>query len=390
MQIPVWAKLLSLFCLSVPGLVAAPRFTLTARRLPDHTLLTPVRINGAGPFVCTFDSGASRTLTLNAAIAAKAGLKPNGQGESAGEGPTVVADQRVLGATVVLGELSLPGRTVVLRPMDVGGLSDCVMGTGVLDSFVVQIDYATPEIRLYDAADFRPGPNMTNVPVTYLNGHPVIPVRIALKAGNAIDAKFLVDTAIGQWPLALHKAFIDANDILQKTDKVVTPPFSGESSGKIALLATRTASLSVGPFNTNNDVAILFRTESAVALPWDGNIGSEFFRRFTLTLDYPGNRLFLEPNAELRQPPAPFDSSGLVVRGSPGAFRIGTVLPNSPADAAGLKKDDVILSIDGVPSAQLDIHQIRRKLYRATGICVIRVQRGDSEVSATIELKPAL
>jgi hypothetical protein len=315
----------------VPGLVAAPRFTLTVRRLPDHTLLTPLRINGAGPFVCTVDSGASRNISLSAAIAAKVGLKPNGQGRSAGEGPTVVADQRIVGATVTLGKLGLAGQTVVLRPMDV-----------------------------------------------------------ALKAGDAIDAKLLVDTAVGQWPLALHKAFIDANDILQKTGKVVTPPFDAESSGKIALLATRTASFSVGPFHTNNDVAILFRTGSAIALSWDGNIGSEFFRRFTLTLDCPGNRLFLEPNAELRQPPAPFDSSGMVVRGLPGAFRIGNVLPNSPADAAGLKKDDVVLSIDGVPTAQLDIHQIRRKLYRATGICVIRVQRGDSEVSATIELKPAL
>ena len=75
MQIPVLAKLLSLFCLSVPGLLAAPRFILTARRLPDHTLLTPVRVNGAGPFACTFDSGGSRTLSLNAAIEAKAGTK---------------------------------------------------------------------------------------------------------------------------------------------------------------------------------------------------------------------------------------------------------------------------------------------------------------------------
>jgi hypothetical protein len=357
--------------------------------LPDHTLQTPVRVNGAGPFSCVFDTGGSRTLSLDSATAAKAGLKPTAEGQSTGSGPTVIADQRILGATVTLGELSLQ-HVVVLRPKGDGAPYDCVFGTGILNSFVVQIDYERPEVRLYDAAGFRPGANMTNVPVTYWNGDPIVPVRLQPKLGTTIEAKLVVDTAVGQWPLALRKEFTDANDILGKTDKVVIPPFKAESVGTIPLLATRIASFSVGPFTTQNDIAMLFRTESAVALPWDGNIGSEFFRRFTLTLDYPGDRLFLEPGAELRQPPAPYDSSGILVRGSPGMFRIANVLPDSPGYAAGLKTGDVILSIDGHRSAQLDIYQIRERLYRPTGTCTIHVQRGDSELSVTVELKPAL
>jgi hypothetical protein len=298
--------------------------------LPDHTLQTPVRVNGAGPFSCVFDTGGSGTLSLDSATAAKAGLKPTGEGQSAGSGPRVIADQRIFGATVTLSELNLQ-HTVVLRPKGDGALNDCVFGTGILNSFVVQIDYATPEIRLHDAAGFRPGANMTNVPVTYWNGDPIIPGTAPTEARKPIEAKFMADTAVGQWPLALRKEFIDANDILHKTDKVVTPPFKAESIGTIPLLATRTPSFSVGPFTTQNDIAMLFRMESAVALPWDGKICSEFFRRFTLTLDYPGDRLFLEPGAEMRQPPAPYDSSGILVRGSPGMFVSPTSCRTAPA-----------------------------------------------------------
>jgi hypothetical protein len=132
-KISVWVRLLILVCLSAPAHAAEPRYALTARRSPDFRLLTPVRINGAGPFSCMFDSGGT-PLSLDTAAAAKAGLKPNGQGETAAEGPLVTADQRIFNATVDIGPFSASNRTIVLRPL---GDPECVLGTAHCPGMVI-------------------------------------------------------------------------------------------------------------------------------------------------------------------------------------------------------------------------------------------------------------
>jgi hypothetical protein len=68
----------------------APKYTIEARFLPDYNFLAPVHVNGAGPFWCSFDSGGSHVISLDSAIAERAGLNPTGTGYSAGVGPEVV------------------------------------------------------------------------------------------------------------------------------------------------------------------------------------------------------------------------------------------------------------------------------------------------------------
>jgi hypothetical protein len=68
----------------------------------------------------------------------------------------------------------------------------------------------------------------------------------------------------------------DTNDLMHKVAKVVTPPFRGQSSGTFDLLVTRTASLSVGPFTTQNDIAILFRSDTRSHCPGTATSAASF------------------------------------------------------------------------------------------------------------------
>jgi PDZ domain/Aspartyl protease len=371
---------------------SAPKYTIEARLLPDYTFLVPVRVNGAGPFWCAFDSGGGHVLSLDSAIAEKAGFRPTGTGNSAGVGPEVVADKRLPGATLQIGQLSIPNRTVVIRPMGQYVPYDCIFGTATLDSFAVEIDYVAPAVRLYDAQTFKPGQRAVSIPMTFDNhGGPIVPARLILQPGEEVYAKFLVDTGGGQWALAISKRFTDDNRILNRVRKTVEPPFqAGGTGGSVALLAARADRLSVGPFGVPDTVVMLFRTESAVTLPYDGNLTNEFFRRFLLTIDYPNERLFLEPNRDFGKPPQSYDGSGAWIRGTPGNFVIQKVLAASPAAAAGLQKGDVLLSLDEIPASDLTIYAIKEKLYRPRGRITLQVQRGGTQLSAVLELTPFL
>ncbi len=74
-----------------------------------------------------------------------AGLYPAAAGQSFGEGPGAVQDERVPDATLQLDNLRLPHRTVVMRPI----YDACVIGTVTFNRFVVEIDYLAPAIRLH-------------------------------------------------------------------------------------------------------------------------------------------------------------------------------------------------------------------------------------------------
>jgi hypothetical protein len=140
---------------------------------------------------------------------------------------------------------------------------------------------------------------------------------LILQPGEDVSAKFVVDTGGVQWALAITKRFTDDNRILNRVRKTVEPPFQAVGTGgSVALLAARADRLSVGPFGVPDTVVMLLRTAPGVTLPYDGNLTNEFFRRFLLTIDYPNERLFLEPNRDFGKPPQSYDGSGMWIRGT--------------------------------------------------------------------------
>jgi hypothetical protein len=96
-----------------------------------------------------------------------------------------------------------------------------------------------------------------------------------------------------------------------------------------------------------------------------GILGGDFLRRFRVWFDYPHSRLILEPTPELAKPFA-YDRTGMFLLADGERFRdirVRSVAARSPADIAGVKAGDRIVSIDGRPAKRIGLNAARR-LFR--------------------------
>jgi C-terminal processing protease CtpA/Prc len=128
-----------------------------------------------------------------------------------------------------------------------------------------------------------------------------------------------------------------------------------------------------------------------VDVPRNGNVGYELLKRFAMVVDYPHQRLLLRPNVRFRDP-FEHDMCGIELLAAGPNFRrfiVLRVMPNSPAEAAGLREDDELLSINFMPADAYSLTQLDRMLHSDDGRTIFMIlRRPDGDLhSAALRLK---
>lgn len=150
--------------------------------------------------------------------------------------------------------------------------------------------------------------------------------------------------------LMLTTPFIKENDILKAvgptTDAIVGTGIGGETVGSVG----RVKYVTIGGLTSANPPVHL-PTEPAGALDDKsilGIIGGGVWRGYVFTVDYPNSRFLLRPIPGARIPE--YDMSGIALITTfedRHKFTVNRVAKGSPAEEAGIKKGDVITTIDG-------------------------------------------
>lgn len=349
-------------------------------------LLVPMKV-GAATFWCSVDSGGSWVFSIDRKKALQAGLQPNATGTIAGVGPSVARAERVRGVTAEIGTLALKDVTLVLVtiPKVVPDM-DCVLGLGLLRDYVVQFDYVTPALRIFDADRFRP-PDAPPLPFDldrFRNPH--MKARLHLGDGGSVEGDFMVDTGAGYYSAVLMKPFVDANRVSERIGAVV--PRVSDTPG-LVIAASRATGMTVGRFDLNGPMTALIQTPSRGVVE-DGLIGTGFLTRFTVTFDYTRKQLWLEPNYRLSEPQL-FDASGLELRrNADDEYAVASVAPGSASDGAGLQVGDLLRELDGIQARELTLGNIQARLSRAGTTCALKIDRQGVTRSITLELKKRL
>jgi hypothetical protein len=234
-----------------------------------------------------------------------------------------------------------------------------VIGYQALKDFVVEIDYENSTISLYKAGSYDKPVSGEEIPFQWEDGRIDIKTIISISNNNIVEARLTLGSDSQTEAILLNTPFVHDHQIL---DIIKERQVSVLDGAKIYL--SRIESLNLGQYILQTPTAVIstaVRGEGGRS-DYDGAIGGEALRRFKLVIDFPRERLYLEPNKYFSDS-FEIDMSGMELIGD-GAeysnFLVSYVLPNGPAANSGIKKGDKLISINGAETKGLSLQQIRK------------------------------
>ena len=379
---------------SDPASPAAPRADV-----PIDTdfglVLVDVSVNGGEPLTFILDTGFEFSV-IDAGVAAELGL-------AVSDPDTIPQPGGPVEVGLVEGvRLGLPGDELAPRTMRalpiasgravIGREFAGILGHDVLAERVWVIDYESRRLRTYPAS-FEPEVAGAEIPVEVVAAEPFVRAEIEQAGGRRIPGRFKLDT--GSTDVAgLNRNYLRDSTVLEPGQAELPVPgvaVGGETSG----ILFRVAAFRLGPYALPHPVIGATLSSGGFEDRADaGTIGGELLRRFTVTLDYPRDRILLEPNG-LFDAPVREDLSGIFLLRAEGAgfdtLVVSAVTPGSPAAEAGVREGDVLLAVDGVPASRLRIAGVFERLRSGTGETrTLLVERDGTTIEVRLPLRPML
>jgi hypothetical protein len=185
-----------------------------------------------------------------------------------------------------------------------------------------------------------------------------MPLVTAQQDGHA--GTFGIDTGNAGYVLTFPQ-WAGSNGISSRYAAGLPIPTGGVGGLFIAHVA-HAQELVLGQQRLDNVVAMLTREDAgATGNPSEaGNIGQDILSRFNVHFDYRRQQMVLMPRAKM--PEWHYGMAGFRAekkQDHPDQFDVINVMPGSPAQQAGLKQGDVIVSANGKPAASLSFGTLR-------------------------------
>jgi len=350
----------------------AARAVIPFELVNRHVVLS-VMVNESRPLKFLLDTG-NRFAIIDLDRAKDLKLNLQGEKKAAGAGAEKIAGYYVQNSSFTIAGLQDFSQPITLAfPLKnlgsaLGQDLDGLIGSDFIKEFVVEIDYQARLISLYHKEGFEYSGRGESIPVQLnRSGHPIIDAEVRPLGSDPIKGRFVLDIGSSS-SLALYSPFVNQHKLLDANIKTIRAlgglGIGGEATGRVG----RVAGLKIGNFNLPNPITFFSEDKEGAFATSEiqGNIGEELLSKFKVFLDYARNRVILEPNATFARP---FDDafSGLAILAEGKdykTFRIKDVLENSPASAAGIQNDDVIVTIGGRPASALTLTQILDMLER--------------------------
>lgn len=378
----------------VPG-VPLDRFPVEAY---GNHLFVKVRVNGSAPLDFVLDTGASDCgIDRRRADELHIPLEPlEGQtGIGTGEGEPGIAMAR--NVTLGIGGVELSDRVVYAVPFGelsaaAGRRIDGVIGADLFREYAVRIDYAARAVELFDAAKYRYSGKGAILRLTFSDGRPLVAASVEFAGRRILAGRFIVDTGDGS-AIGLHTPFVRKHRLPPDGQPVLREITRG-IAGTAPEVRSRARRFRLGPFALRDPVVAFAQAEkgSTADPSYEGSIGGEVLRRFTVTFDYRHRRMILERTSSFDDP-FDVDASGLDL-GATGpelsTIVVARVSDGSPASSAGVLAGDRLVAVDGVPASQLDVARLQEMFMKEAVTYRLTIERDAQPIEVSLTTKKRL
>jgi len=377
-------------------------------KLIHNLIVIPLKINNK-ELSFILDSGSNKTILFNLSDNDTIGLKNiekvELQGLGKGNSVEALLSQN---NTIAIQNIQSENESIYIILRDFFDLSSKmgttihgIIGHDLIKNFILKINYSTKKIVFYKPETFvyKKCKKCEVFPMQIIRRKPFIKAKVQLDTiGNSLtDVNLLIDSG-GSDALLL---FVDSEKNI-KTPKKFFIDILGEGlSGTIYGNRSRIPKFKVGSYEiyqpTVSFLDSLTTLNARIYKERNGSLGAGILRRFHVWIDYPNKKLTLKKNQNFSDK-FNYNMSGLEVvyngkqlvreqetktykdgysqnietnstisfvtsfsyKFKP-SFKIKSVVKNSPSDKAGLKGDDIIVSINGIPVHNFNLSKIVSK-----------------------------
>jgi len=327
----------------------------------DGAFLVEARINGTLA-VLVVDTGAERSV-LDREFAQRLGLRPVEvasiqRPDSAGQTEVVLVTnldiQSVHGSGIKMMTDDLAASSGAL-----GVHIDGVLGNDVLRDSMVTLDYSAESVTFGPISAIHHG--------TLIKLHRVGNRYFVSLNSNGVSLPFLLDT--GTNFSALSSSGWSRLNHNKKTLPTIDGVRSSGTSATSKLVCIR--QMSIGPASYENlPMRVQPPTSAGILANLDvsGLLGSDFLRRFVVSLDLANESLYLRPDPNFKADQDRFSTIGIQFAKSPsGFFTVMAVWSPTPASEANFSVGDQILSVNGLSTIEMTQEDLSHHLHGEPG-----------------------
>lgn len=298
-----------------------------------------------------------------------------------------------------------------------------ILGSRFFDDHKIVIDFIKKRITVFpNDSNPKSWSKMTSLPIEIIGSRPYVAITIQ-QDKEQIDGKALIDMGNSDALLLLKERIMDYQVRPPLIEDYIGQGFNGEIYG----VRNRIKKLVLGPFAMSFPLVAYPELQSLqnakIVNERIGSVGNELLRRFKIIFDYPNKQIYLSKNKnfdkfyylnmsgleimhdgvkwEKQEVPVALSNDGsreinfdnkvqfkFVLKT---LFKIDIVRANSPAQLAGLMKDDKILAINGKKATSYSLEDLTNLMKSEEGKeIVMKVERNGEKKEFRFILKDPL